>query len=129
MVLLTIGTFLILIAVALIGFCTVKSNKEKYIIIAVTAGAMFLSGITLNAIASELSPAKIQNICEENNICYELVQTIAENTNYTEKQVTDFFIIVSDDIEAWDAIKMLDSSLTNEQINAIMEISEMKQAE
>ena len=90
---------------------------------------MFLSGITLNAIASELSPAKIQNICEENNICYELVQTIAENTNYTEKQVTDFFIIVSDDIEAWDAIKMLDSSLTDEQINAIMEISEMKQAE
>jgi hypothetical protein len=75
------------------------------------------------------SPASLQEECEKHSICYELVQTIAENTNYTEKQITDFFIIVSDDIEAWDAIKMLDSSLTDEQINAIMEISEMKQAE
>ena len=67
--------------------------------------------------------------CTEHYISYELVETVAENTDYTVEEVTDFFIIVSDDMEAWDAIKLLDSSLTDEQINAIMEISAMKQEE
>jgi hypothetical protein len=75
-----------------------------------------------------LEPTSLEK-CTEHCISYELVETVAENTDYTREEVTDFFIIVNDDMEAWDAIKLLDSSLTDEQINAIMEISAMKQEE
>jgi hypothetical protein len=75
-----------------------------------------------------LEPTSLEK-CTEHYISYELVETVAENTDYTIEEVTDFFIIVNDNMEAWDAIKLLDSSLTDEQINAIMEISAMKQEE
>ena len=71
----------------------------------------------------------VQQVCEENAICYELVQTVAEYTDYTEEEITEFFLIVSDDIDAWTAIHLLDGSLTGEQIDALLEISAMKQAE
>ena len=72
--------------------------------------------------------ATIEVQCEQNAICYELVETVAEYTDYTEQEIVDFFVIVSDDIDAWTAIRLLDSSLTEGQINAILEISAMKQA-
>ena len=71
----------------------------------------------------------IEEQCEQNAICYELVETVAEYTDYTEQEIVDFFIIVSDDIDAWTAIHLLDGSLTGEQIDALLEISAMKQAE
>lgn len=71
----------------------------------------------------------IQEQCEQNAICYELVETVAGYTDYTEQEIVDFFIIVSDDIDAWTAIHLLDGSLTGEQIDALLEISAMKQAE
>ena len=71
----------------------------------------------------------VQQVCEENAICYELVQTVAEYTDYTEEEITEFFLIVSDDIDAWTAIHLLDGSLTGEQIDALLEISAMKQGE
>jgi hypothetical protein len=120
---------MVIIAFILVAIAYKRTYYDEYVLLGIFGGVLFTSGIILNGLSTVLSPASLQDICEENSICYELVETIAENTNYTEKQITDFFIIVSDDIEAWDAIKMLDSSLTDEQINAIMEISEMKQAE
>ena len=71
----------------------------------------------------------IKEQCEQNSICYELVETVAEYTDYTEQEIVDFFIIVSDDIDAWTAIHLLDGSLTGEQIDALLELSAMKQAE
>ena len=79
--------------------------------------------------APEPNVVTIQEQCEQNAICYELVETIAEYTDYTEQEIVDFFIIVSDDIDAWTAIHLLDGSLTGEQIDALLEISAMKQAE
>ncbi len=79
--------------------------------------------------ASEPSIITVQEQCEQNAICYELVETVAEYTDYSEQEIVDFFIIVSDDIDAWTAIHLLDGSLTGEQIDALLEISAMKQAE
>ena len=62
-----------------------------------------------------------------NSISYELVETVAEHTHRTEKEIADFFIIVCDDMEAWDAIKLLDNSLTDSQVDAILEISAMRE--
>lgn len=68
-----------------------------------------------------------KEIAEANYICYEIVETVAEYTNYNELEIIQFFVIVSDDMEVWDAIKILDGTLTDVQIEAIMEISAMKQ--
>ena len=94
----------------------------------VTLLGSILSGVGIFIFTLALEPTSLEK-CTEHCISYELVETVAENTDYTIEEVTDFFIIVNDDMEAWDAIKLLDSSLTDEQINAIMEISAMKQEE
>ena len=118
--LLIVGSMIIILGI----YCITKDTAS----IAAIGGALFTLGLTINTIATSLSPAAIQNMCEENNICYELVETVAEYTDYTELEVAQFFTIVSDDVEAWDAVKMIMDDPTEEQINAIMEISGMKQA-
>ena len=112
-------------------YCMMKGYEETYYntaTLTAVGGILFTLGIVINAIAISLSPAAIQILCEENNICYELVETVAEYTDYTELEVAQFFTIVSDDVEAWDAVKMILDNPTDEQVNAIMEISGMKQA-
>ena len=91
-----------------------------------SAWSMLFIIIGFSLIAIKSNPT-VSQICEENAICYELVQTVAENTDYSEYEVAEFFAIISDDIEAWHAIKLLDNTLTDEQIDAIMEISAMRQ--
>ena len=103
-----------------------KRDITNILLSSIIGTSFMISGFGLACLSIEMTP---QEICEEYSICYELVETVAENTKYSEADVAKFFIIVSDDVEAWDAIKMLDSSLTDEQVNAIMEIRAMKQAE
>ena len=104
------------------------TRKDVSNIFRLTLGGMFLTAFGACCIFTLLQPT-VKEECEQYSICYELVETVAENTDYSRKEVLDFFIIVHDDMEAWDAIKMLDNSLTDEQVNAIMEISAMKQAD
>lgn len=68
-----------------------------------------------------------QELCEENYICYELVETLADYTDYTELEIAEYFVIVYDNVDAFVAIQMLDDTLDDDQIQAIMEISAMKQ--
>ena len=129
-----IGIFIL--GVILIGYAGFIADKPisfmkkrdiTNILLSSVIGTSFMfGGFTLACSSIEMTP---REICEEYAICYELVETIAENTKYSEEDVAKFFAIVSDDMEAWDAIKMLDNALTDEQINALMEISAMKQAE
>ena len=96
--------------------------------VAVVCGFMLAAGTILSALGVlHTHTFTTEEICYQNSISYELVETVAEYTHYTEEEVVNFFIIIADDIEAWEAIKMLDSSLTDDQIQAIMEISAMKQ--
>jgi hypothetical protein len=99
--------------------------------IAIVCGFFMATGTIVTAIGVNQDKAfSVEELCGEYAISYELVQTVAEYTDYTEQEVADFFIIVSEsNVEAYDAIKMLDSSLTEKQINAIMEISAMRQVE
>ena len=99
--------------------------------IAIVCGFFMATGTIVTAIGvNQDKVISVEELCGEYAISYELVQTVAEYTDYTEQEVADFFIIVSEsNVEAYDAIKMLDSSLTEKQINAIMEISAMRQVE
>lgn len=96
--------------------------------IAIVCGFFMATGTIVTAIGvNQDKVISVEELCGEYAISYELVQTVAEYTDYTEQEVADFFIIVSEsNVEAYDAIKMLDSSLTEKQINAIMEISAMR---
>lgn len=135
------GVFLVLMAYLTASLMRISPRQLEEEIVQLMISAL-LAGIFLaggafslpNSIdnyketkAIEAAPT-IQEQCEENAICYELVETVAEYTDYTEQEIVDFFVIVSDDIDAWTAIRLLDSSLTEGQINAILEISAMKQA-
>lgn len=99
--------------------------------LAIVCGFLMATGSIVTAIGVNQDKAiSVEELCGQHAIAYELVQAVAEYTDYTEQEVADFFIIVSEsNIEAYDAIRMLDNSLTEKQINAIMEISAMRQVE
>ena len=99
--------------------------------LAIVCGFLMATGSIVTATGVNQDKAiSVEELCGQHAIAYELVQAVAEYTDYTEQEVADFFIIVSEsNIEAYDAIKMLDSSLTEKQIDAIMEISAMRQVE
>lgn len=99
--------------------------------LAIVCGFFMATGSIITATGMNQDKAiSVEELCGQHAIAYELVQAVAEYTDYTEQEVADFFIIVSgSNIEAYDAIKMLDNSLTEKQINAIMEISAMRQVE
>lgn len=117
------GAFLVAVSTLVLFMLIYKGMKGSFF--GFSAGIVFFCGIFI----SIFTEPTIQEKCEENAICYELVQTVAEYTNYTEGEVANFFIVVSDDMEAWDAVKMMLDNPTEEQVNAIMEISAMRQAE
>lgn len=98
---------------------------------AIICGFLMATGTIVTATGvNQNKTISVEELCGQHAIAYELVQAVAEYTDYTEQEVVDFFIIVSEsNIEAYDAIKMLDNSLTDAQVSAIMEISAMKQAE
>lgn len=124
MFLLGLGIFVICINIILMTRAVEDGFVAQFILssLGLVGGIIIL----LSSLFPKLSP---EQICEDYAICYELVETIAEYTDYSEQDIAQFFAIVCDDIEPYEAIKMLDSSLTDEQIDAIMEISAMKQAE
>ena len=97
--------------------------------VAIVCGFLMACGSIATAAGVTADKAiSVEQLCGEHAVSYELVQVVAEYTEYTEQEIADFFIIVSQsNIEAYDAIKMLDSSLTESQIYAIMEISAMRQ--
>ena len=120
-----LGVFLIAISIVALIMLIIEEG-DSFSFLGFVAGVIFIAGIAILAIESQPTT---QEICEKNNICYELVETVAEYTDYTELEVVQFFAIVSDDVEAWDAVKMIMNNPTDEQINAIMELSALKQAE
>ena len=118
---------IILLFIGTILYLTLYLTEDSAIVFfSALSMALIIAGLFSTVIKPEQT---VSQLCEEYAICYELVETVAENTKYSEEDVAKFFVIVSDDMEAWDAIRMLDNSLTDEQINALMEISAMKQAE
>lgn len=125
-----IGIILVVISLAILIACTIHDDITPVVIVFTIGfwmGTMLICvGIDQKNSVPEPTP---QEICEENSISYGLVQAVAEYTDKTEEEITQFFIIVQDDVEAYEAIQMLDNSLTEKQINAILEIGAMKQAE
>ena len=125
-----IGIILVVISLAILIACMIHDDITP-IVIVFTMGfwmgiMLLIVGIDQKNAVPEPTP---QEICEEYSISYGLVQTTAEFTNYTEEEIIDFFVIVSDNVEAYEAIQMLDSSLTDAQINSILELGAIKQAE
>ena len=117
------GAFLIAVSIIILTMLIYKEMEGSFF--GFITGIVFFCGVFILI----FTEPTIQEKCKENAICYELVQTVAEYTNYTEGEVANFFIMVSDNVEAWDAVKMILDNPTEEQVNAIMEISAMKQAE
>lgn len=107
------------------------NDLYNFAALAIVCGFFMATGSIVTAIGVTQDKAiSVEELCGQHAIAYELVQAVAEYTDYTEQEVADFFIIVSEsNIEAYDAIRMLDNSLTEKQINAIMEISAMRQVE
>lgn len=120
--------FIILSSLVAIAMIIKYPEDMSTFTLGATAGSLLISGILMICLYT-ITPPGPQQLCEENSISYGLVQAVAEYTDKTEKEVTQFFIIVQDDVEAYEAIQMLDNSLTEKQINAILELGAMKQAE
>ena len=107
------------------------NDLYNFAVLAIMCGFFMATGsiVTANGVTEDKA-ISVEELCGQHVIAYELVQTVAEYTDYTEQEVADFFIIVSEsNVEAYDAIRMLDNSLTDRQIEAIMEISAMRQVE
>ena len=69
----------------------------------------------------------IRAYCEENNICYELVAEVAENSQWSEEEVAVFFRQVSPSIEAYEAIQLLCPEWNTDEINAVMMAAALKE--
>ena len=91
------------------------------------ASASCLTGFGIIENDKAVEVVSIEEVCGVNCISYELVVTVAEHTHLTEQEVMEFFLIVCDDMDAWDAIKLLDNTLTDSQIDALLEISSMRE--
>ena len=125
MMLLKLGiVFLVMAFIAFLFYLILPKEKISLLITFI-----ILASVGFTTVLTNGANARIENFCEEYNICYELVETVAEYTDYSKEDVAKFFTIVQDDVEAWEAIKMLDSSLTDQDIDAIMRVSALKQEE
>lgn len=66
--------------------------------------------------------------CLEEHISYELICTTADYTNKTKREVFNYFIVTSNaEMDIFDAVSYLDPSLTDEEVSAIIAISDLKQ--
>ena len=72
-------------------------------------------------------PLSTSAYCEENNICYELVAEVAENSQWSEEQVAVFFKQVSPSIEAYEAIQLLCPEWSTDEINTVMTAAALKE--
>lgn len=83
--------------------------------------AFFIGGLSIQN-------SYVKNFCEAEHISYELVETVAEYTNISETQAAHVFSAVDELMEPFEAIILLDDSLTEEDALAILTISDRKQA-
>ena len=121
------GVLFILLGTIIISEIVKKSEKITFLDILLTIISIpmiILGGIFL----TENDTLTIEKQCEEVSISYTFVQTVAEMTNTPEE---DVFIIskyaAANEYELYDVIKMIDSSLSDEEVNAIIITSDLKQ--
>lgn len=120
------GSFILLGTIIISGI-VIKSEKITFFDILLTIMSMFmiiLGGIFLTGDDT----LTIEKQCEEVSISYTFVQTVAEMTNTPEEDVfTISKYAAANEYELYDVIKMIDSSLSDEEINAIIITSDLKQ--
>ena len=86
-------------------------------------------GVYATFLITNMAPMNVsQKECSDNHISYELVQTTAEFTDKTEKEVLDFFIIMSNaEVDSFDAVSYLAPELTDDEVLSIITAADMKQ--
>lgn len=108
------------------GWAVFENVSAKIILIFIILSALLIFG-SATIIATNTPTMKEK--CKNAHISYELVETTAQYTDYTEEQVFEFFSIVADSCEPYEAIRLLDNDLADSQIMSIIELSDMKQKE
>lgn len=105
---------------------TVYKTKDYLLIL---GGIKIIFGIYAACLITYLVPMHVsQKECSDNHISYELVQTTAEFTDKTEKEVLDFFIIMSNaEVDSFDAVSYLAPELTDAEVLSIIAAADMKQ--
>lgn len=70
----------------------------------------------------------IPSFCEKNAISYELVESISEYTGESTHDIAYFLKYAANaEVDLYDAIEIIDPSLSNEDITAIINFSDNKQ--
>lgn len=118
--------FILMGTIIISGIVIINSKKVTFSDTVLTT--MSITMIILGSVFLTGDIMTIKEQCEEASISYTFVQTIAEMTNTSEE---DVFIISkyaeANEYEFYDVIKMIDSSLSDEEVNAIIIISNMKE--
>lgn len=116
------------IVLGIVGITTILiSTEADYIEVLLTVFSIFL--ILIGSLSMIRSPSlTIEKQCEEVSISYTFVQTVAEMTDTPEEDVfTISKYAAANEYELYDVIKMIDSSLSDEEVNAIIITSDLKQ--
>ena len=102
--------------------------KAKKILL-ILGGIKIIFGIYVACLITYMAPMHVsQKECSDNHISYELVQTTAEFTDKTEKEVLDFFIIMSNaEVDSFDAVSYLAPELTDDEVLSIITAADIKQ--
>lgn len=77
-----------------------------------------------------LEMSETEKICIANSLSYILVETVHEATKVPEEDIITIFKYTSKSgMEIYDAISLIDNTLTEEEVTAIVVISDMRQAD
>jgi hypothetical protein len=76
----------------------------------------------------DLTHYNVQNMCKNNAISYELVETIAQATGECEHDIAYFLKYAAGaEMDLYDAVSIIDPDLSNEEVTAIVKMSDLRQ--
>lgn len=108
-------------------FIVLWNTEEKKEINIFLGTVLVMGGMFLGDLALEQD--YVRDLCEREQISYELVEATAKYANVTEVQAAHVFAAVDEIMEPLEAIMLLDKNLTEEDALAILQLSDKKQAE
>lgn len=115
-----ISMYILLIIGWVFLFHASKAKKELFIII---DGLIIIFAVKIFPI-----PESTQTYCEKNHISYELVETIAEVCDREEKDIAIALSFAAEGgYDVYDGVRYVMPNTTNEEIFAIISISDRKQ--
>lgn len=119
----------IIVGLVYVGAITKKGKETNAVLIGIfTIFASLFLGATLEQNHYEDKILNVERFCEENNISYIFVQTVAEMTNTPETDVaTISYYAMKNELELPEVLYIIDPTIPEDDIGMIIRMSDRRQ--